>query len=200
MRAGAGSALDEAQAQSLLQAARSALAQVQRQKALDESNLALLLGRPLSGEAISTLDRNSAGAPSGLQELLKVQAPPLRADLPSTVLVRRPDIGAAEAQLRASQANVEAARRALYPRITLTASFGQASRELSSLFAGGTWVWGVAPQLLAPIFDAGRARAGVAQANAAQQASLALYEKAVQAAFKEVHDSLATRRTLSEQH
>lgn len=200
VRAGAGSALDEAQAQSLLQAARSALAQVQRQKALDESNLALLLGRPLSGEAISTLDRNSAGAPSGLQALLKVQAPPLRADLPSTVLVRRPDIGAAEAQLRASQANVEAARRALYPRITLTASFGQASRELSSLFAGGTWVWGVAPQLLAPIFDAGRARAGVAQANAAQQASLALYEKAVQAAFKEVHDALATRRTLSEQH
>lgn len=194
VKAGAGSALDEAQAQALLQSARAALAQVQRQKALDESSLSLLLGRPLPPELGSaSLDA------SGLTPLLSTSPPALRADLPSAVLARRPDISAAEAQLRAAQANVEAARRALYPRITLTASFGQASRELSSLFAGGTWVWGVAPQLLAPIFDAGRARAGVAQASAAQQTALAQYEKSVQVAFKEVHDALASRSTLMDQ-
>jgi NodT family efflux transporter outer membrane factor (OMF) lipoprotein len=119
--------------------------------------------------------------------------------LPSEVLAKRPDIAAAEAQLRAAQANVEAARRALFPRISLTASYGQASKELSSLFAGGNWVWGVAPQLLAPIFDAGRLRAGVQQAQAQQQSSLAQYEKAVQVAFKEVNDALVARTTLGDQ-
>lgn len=194
VKAGAGSALDEAQAQALLQAARAALAQVQRQKALDESSLALLLGRPLPPDLLAT----PAGT-AALASMLNAAPPVLRADLPSEVLRRRPDIGAAEAQLQAAQANVEAARRALFPRISLTASLGQASRDLSSLFAGGTWVWGVAPQLLAPIFDAGRARAGVAQASAVQQSTLAQYEKAVQVAFKEVSDALAARTTLNEQ-
>lgn len=194
VKAGAGSALDEAQAQSVLQAARAALAQVQRQMAVDESSLVLLLGRPLPAEL-----RNPGSGLTNLADSRAAAPPPLRADLPSAVLARRPDIGAAEAQLRAAQANVEAARRALYPRISLTASFGQASRDLSSLFAGGTWVWGVAPQLLAPIFDAGRARAGVDQATAAQQSALAQYEKAVQAAFKEVHDALVSRSTLVDQ-
>ncbi len=194
VKAGAGSALDEAQAQALLQASRAALAQVQRQKVLDESSLALLLGRPLPPE-FSTAPANAAA----LAPMLNTAPPALRADLPSDVLRRRPDIGAAEAQLQAAQANVEVARLALFPRISLTASFGQASRDLSSLFAGGTWVWGVAPQLIAPIFDAGRARAGVAQATAAQQSALAQYEKTVQVAFKEVSDALAARTTLNEQ-
>ena len=195
VKAGAGSALDEAQAQALLQAARAALAQVQRQTALDESSLALLLGVPLPPESSAT----QAGT-TGLAPLLTQPVPALRADLPSEVLRRRPDIGAAEAQLAAAQANVEAAQRALFPRISLTASFGQASRDLSSLFAGGTWLWGVAPQLLVPIFDAGRTRAGVEQASAAQRSAVAQYEKAVQVAFKEVSDSLAARSTLDEQH
>lgn len=194
VKAGAGSALDEAQAQALLQSARAALAQVQRQKALDESSLALLLGRPLPLEYLT-----APASAAALSPLLNAAPPALRADLPSEVLRRRPDIGAAEAQLHAAQANVEAARLALFPRISLTASFGQASRDLSSLFAGGTWVWGVAPQLLAPIFDAGRARAGVAQASAAQQSALAQFEKTVQVAFKEVSDVLAARSTLNDQ-
>lgn len=190
LQAGAASALEWVQAQSLLQSARAALAQVQRQKAADESALVLLVGRPLPPDMPSAAPL----APDAWGRL-----PPLRAELPSDVLAQRPDIGAAEAQLRAAQANVQAARRAYFPRITLTASYGQASKELSSLFSGGTWVWGVAPQLLAPIFDAGRLRAGVAQAQAAQQAALAQYDKAVQVAFKEVSDALASRATLADQ-
>ena len=190
LKAGAASALDEVQAQALLQSARAALAQVQRQRAADESSLVLLLGRPLPGDlpAARALTSNPTEA-----------VPALQADLPSEVLARRPDIAAAEAQLRAAAANVEAARRAYFPRITLTASYGQASRELSSLFSGGTWVWGVAPQLLAPIFDAGRIRAGVQQAQAAQLAAVAQYEKSIQVAFKEVSDALTARSTLAEQ-
>lgn len=190
VKAGAASALEEAQAQALLQSARAALAQVQRQHAADESSLVLLLGSPLPGD----LPTARALAPNPGQVI-----PALQADLPSEVLARRPDIAAAEAQLRAASANVEAARRAYFPRITLTASYGQASRELSSLFSGGSWVWGVAPQLLAPIFDAGRIRAGVQQAQAAQQAAVAQYEKSIQVAFKEVSDALNARRTLADQ-
>lgn len=206
LKAGAASTLDLAQADALLQSARAALAQVQRQKALDESTLLLLIGRPLpadlpmgSGQGLQGLLQEPARAPgSGDARALNGLAV-LQAGLPSEVLVQRPDIGAAEAQLRAAQANVEAARRAYFPRISLTASYGQASKELSALFAGGTWVWGVAPQLLAPIFDAGRLRAGVQQAQAAQQAALAQYEKAVQVAFKETSDALASQSLLAEQ-
>lgn len=186
VRSGAASALELVQAESLLQAARAALAQVQRQRALDESALVVLVGRPLPVDL-------PAPAPTPLGATV------LAPGLPSDVLVQRPDIAAAEAQLRASQANLEAARRALFPRISLTASYGQASKELSSLFAGGNWVWGVAPQLLAPIFDAGRLQAGVRQAQAAQQSALAQYEKSVQVAFKEVHDALVARATLDDQ-
>lgn len=204
VKAGAASQVDLAQADALVQAARAAWAQVQRQKALDESALVLLVGRPLP---------EHKGAPASLQATLTAwlgeagrgdSAPlpglrVLQAGVPSEVLARRPDIGAAEAQLRAAQANVEAARRAYFPRIALTASYGQASKELSALFAGGTWVWGVAPQLIAPIFDAGRLRAGVQQAQAVQQSALAQYDKTVQVAFKEVSDALASQALLAEQ-
>ena len=206
LQAGAASTLDLAQADALLQSARAAMAQVQRQKVLDESTLLLLIGRPLPGDL-------PPASGQGLQAILQEPVPAqgsgdarplsswavLRAGLPSEVLAQRPDIGAAEAQLRAAQANVEAARRAFFPRISLTASYGQASKELSALFAGGTWVWGIAPQLLAPIFDAGRLRAGVQQAQAAQQAALAQYDKAVQVAFKETSDALASQALLAEQ-
>lgn len=196
-QAGAASALEVAQAEALLQSARAALAQIRRQKAVDESTLVLLVGRPLPAELPSmSMDALSLGdTPPGASPA----APDLRSDLPSEVLARRPDVMAAEAQLRAAQANLSAARRALFPRITLTTSFGQASRDLSDLFSGGTWVWGVAPQLLAPIFDAGRLRAGVTQASAAQQSALAQYEKSIQVAFKEVHDALNARASLDEQ-
>jgi NodT family efflux transporter outer membrane factor (OMF) lipoprotein len=201
LQAGAATELDLVQADASLQASRAALAQVQRLRALDESTLLLLIGRPLTNDLPSNAPEASANAlQAALQAPIEADTlPVLQAGLPSEVLAQRPDIAAAEAQLRAAQANVEAARRAYFPRISLTASYGQASKELSALFAGGTWVWGVAPQLLAPIFDAGRLRAGVQQAQAAQQAALAQYEKAVQVAFKETSDALASQSLLAEQ-
>ena len=82
--------------------------------------------------------------------------PELPVGLPSEVLVRRPDVRQAEQQLIAANANIGAARAAFFPRITLTGSAGLASGHLSDLFKSGASAWSFAPQLLQPIFDAGR--------------------------------------------
>jgi len=184
---GAASELDFRQAQSLLESARVALAQAQRQRALDLNALTLLLGQ---------------SPPDGLPGAVTTAAislPELPAGTPSDVLVRRPDVRQAEQQLIAANANIGAARAAFFPRISLTAGIGSASSELSGLFKSGSWGFTVAPQLLLPIFDAGRNRAGLASATAGRDIALAQYEKAIQSAFRDVSDALAGRATLGEQ-
>ena len=184
---GATSELDFRQAQSLTEAARVALAQQQRQRALDENALVLLLGQPLPA-GFSVTGTTSAVA---LAEL--------PAGLPSELLVRRPDIRQAEQQLLAANANIGAARAAFFPRIALTAGVGTASSHLSSLFSSGSWGWTLAPQALLPIFDAGRNQANLESATAARSIAVAQYEKSIQVAFREVADALAGRATLGEQ-
>jgi multidrug efflux system outer membrane protein len=123
----------------------------------------------------------------------------LPAGLPSELLVRRPDVSAAEQQLVAAHADIGAARAAFFPRITLTGSVGSASTELSGLFRGGSLAWTVAPQALVAIFDAGRNRANLDVAKVGREIALAQYERAIQSAFREVADALAGRATLVEQ-
>jgi len=182
---GATSALDLRQAESLLEAARVALAQQTRQRALDENALVLLLGQPLPA------DLPPAAAITALPEL--------PAGLPSEVLTRRPDVRQAEQQLIAANANIGAARAAFFPRISLTTSVGSASRELSGLFESGSFAWTYTAQLLQPIFDAGRNRANLAIASTGRDIAVAQYERAIQSAFREVADALAGRATLGEQ-
>jgi NodT family efflux transporter outer membrane factor (OMF) lipoprotein len=184
---GAASELDFRQAQSLTETARVTLAQLIRQRALDLNALALLLGQPVPPDFQVTPATAS------------VTLPDLPAGTPSDVLVRRPDVRQAEQQLIAANANIGAARAAFFPRITLTAGIGTASSELSGLFKGGSWGWTAAPQLLQPIFDAGRNRAGLASANVGRDIAVAQYEKAIQSAFREVSDALAGRATFEEQ-
>ena len=119
--------------------------------------------------------------------------------LPSEVLARRPDILQAEQQLIAANADIGAARANFYPRITLTGSAGVASRHLSDLFNNGVFAWTLAPQLLVPIFDRGRNRAGLRATEAARDIAVARYEQAIQNAFREVADALAGRATLVEE-
>ena len=146
--AGVASELDFRQAESLTQAARATLAQQQRQRALDENALVLLLGQALPDEVRASLPGSRlANAPA---------MAPLPAGLPSELLTRRPDIRQAEQQLIAANANIGAARAAFFPRISLTAQAGTASNELSGLFKSGSWGFTIAPSLLLPIFDAGR--------------------------------------------
>jgi multidrug efflux system outer membrane protein len=185
---GVSSELDLRQAESLLEAARVALAQQTRQRALDENALVLLIGQPLPADLPPL-------APLGAGSSL----PELPAGLPSELLARRPDIRQAEQLLRAADANITAARAAFFPRISLTTSVGLASRELSALFSGGNLAWSFAPQLLAPLFDAGRNQANLEAASLAREVAVARYEKAIQTAFREVSDALAGRATLGEQ-
>ncbi|HEY9094448.1 MAG TPA: efflux transporter outer membrane subunit, partial [Hydrogenophaga sp.] len=173
-KSGVVSALDLRQAESLLAAARTTLAQQQRQRALDLNALTLLVGQtvpqsalPVSGDAATVLADVAAG-------------------IPSEVLLERADVKAAEQQLMAASANIGAARAAFFPRISLTASVGSASSELSGLFKSGSWGFSIAPQALLPIFDAGRNRAGLEVAKAQRDIAVAQYEKAIQTAFREV--------------
>ena len=194
---GASSELDVRQAQSLLEGARVALAQQLRQRALDENALALLLGQPVPAEALPA----PTAAPSNLARpaLAETVLPDLPAGLPSDLLNRRPDIRQAEQQLIAASANIGAARAAFFPRITLSTSIGSASTELSGLFKSGSFAWSFAPQLLVPIFDAGRNQANLDAAQVGRDIAVAQYERAVQSAFREVADALAGRATLGEQ-
>ena len=185
--AGVASELDLRQAQSLAETARVALAQQERQRLLNLNTLTLLLGEPLPADF-------RAGVTTAA-----IRLPDVPAGTPSDLLVRRPDVRQAEQQLIAANANIGAARAAFFPRITLTAGIGTASPELSGLFNGGSWGLSVAPQLLLPIFDAGRNRAGLGVASAARDIAVAQYERAIQTAFREVSDALAGRATLADQ-
>ena len=119
--------------------------------------------------------------------------------LSSDVLLRRPDVVQAEQLLLAANANIGAARAAFFPKILLTANAGSVSSELANLFKDGTFGWSLAPQLLLPIFDAGRNQANLTVAKVSRDVAVAQYEKAIQSAFREVADALAGRATLGEQ-
>jgi multidrug efflux system outer membrane protein len=187
---GATSELELRQAQSLLETARVTLAQQQRQRALDENALVLLLGQAMPSDVRERL---------ATTRLTQLRLPELPAGLPSDLLTRRPDIKQAEQQLIASNANIGAARAAFFPRISLTAGAGSASNALAGLFKDGSWGFSLAPQLLLPIFDAGRNQAGLDSAKAGRDIAIAQYEKSIQSAFREVADALAGRDTLAEQ-
>jgi multidrug efflux system outer membrane protein len=187
---GASSELDLRQAQSLLESARATQAQQQRQRALDENALVLLLGQALPADVRTRLTAD---------KLTQLRLPELPAGLPSDLLTRRPDIRQAEQQLVAANASIGAARAAFFPRISLTATAGSASNELSNLFKDGTWGFSLAPQLILPLLDAGRNKAGLASAKVGFEIAVAQYEKSIQGAFREVSDALAGRDTLQRQ-
>jgi NodT family efflux transporter outer membrane factor (OMF) lipoprotein len=187
LRYGTASEVDLRTAQTAVETARSALLQLQRQRALDRNALELLVGRPLPAD----LPAAPAWDPQALADV--------PAGLPADVLLNRPDVRQAEDQLRAAEANIGVARAAFWPRITLTGSVGVASSDLSQLFSGGGAAWSFMPQLLAPLFDAGRNRANLQLTQAQRDIAVAQYERAVQAAFRDVADALAGRATLGAQ-
>lgn len=113
--------------------------------------------------------------------------------LPAELLTRRPDILAAEHTLEAANANIGAARAAFFPSVQLTAFGGTASAELSDLFKAGSAKWSFSPSITLPIFAAGRNKANLDVAEIQKRIEIANYEKAIQTAFKEVADALATR-------
>ena len=182
---GSISKLDLTQVETLLSQALSLSAQLEQARAVQAHALAQLVGGPVD---LSSDTRRFDDA-SVLQ--------PLHAGLPSALLAQRPDLMAAEHQLRAAQANIGAARAAFFPTISLTAAYGTASAELSGLFDSGSGAWNFAPRLVLPIFDAGRIRANMDLAEVRRDVAVANYEKSVQGAFREVADALSNRRWLA---
>ena len=114
--------------------------------------------------------------------------------LPSDLLLRRPDIRAAEANLRALNARIGVAKASRFPRITLTGTFGYSSSELDRLFIQGNSLWNIAFGAFQPIFDAGRLKAGQRAAEAQFQQGMADYAKTLLTAFSEVESALLTRK------
>ena len=184
---GATSGLVVAQNRSTVETARADVAAYTAQAQRSRNALQLLVGGSVPAEWLPNARTLQAEAAQQLALL------PVPEDMPSSVLLQRPDVQAAEHQLRAMNANIGAARAALFPSITLTGSVGTGSRELDALFGSGTGTWSFMPQIRLPIFDGGRLRAGVEVAQANQRIAVAQYEKTVQTAFREVADAMADR-------
>lgn len=183
---GAVSALDVEQARTTVETARSDAARFAGLIELGRNGLALLAGAPVEA---SLLPAGFDVAVSGLA--------PLPAELPSSVLLRRPDVRQAEFVLRSANANIGAARAAFFPSITLTGSYGSASDELGGLFESGTRMWRFLPSINLPIFSGGRLSAQLDVAKVDRDIALARYERAIQAGFRDVANALALTRTLA---
>jgi NodT family efflux transporter outer membrane factor (OMF) lipoprotein len=185
---GSTSGLVLAQNRSTVETARADVAAYKAQVARDRNALQLLVGGVVDTRWLPTAQTLAAAGDAQQLALL-----PVPQDLPSSVLLQRPDVQAAEHNLRAMNANIGVARAAMFPSITLTGSVGSGSRELNGLFDDGNSTWSFMPQIKLPIFSGGRLRAGVEVAMANERIALSQYEKAVQTAFKEVADVLADR-------
>jgi multidrug efflux system outer membrane protein len=176
------------QAETTVDTARANLALYTRQLAQDRNALQLLLGAPI---------------PEGIDFSGGLDRAPLVAELqegiPSDVLVRRPDVLAAEHQLMAYNADIGTARAAFFPAISLTGSFGTASGKLSGLFRDNSQAWTFAPAVSVPIFAGGANVANLKASKVARDTAVAQYEKAIQTAFREVADGLVARGTLNDQ-
>lgn len=186
VNAGAASRLQLTSYQTLLTQAEAQIAQWELARARQVHALTLLLGQPI------TLPANTA-------HWGEAPLAPLQAGLPSDLLVHRPDIVAAEHQLRAAHAQIGAARAAFFPRIALTGLAGSASAELGGLFDNGSAKWAFSPSITLPLFTSGRLRDNLQLQEVRRDMAVAQYEKAVQMAFREVVDALAARQGLTTQ-
>ncbi|MGA2750414.1 MAG: efflux transporter outer membrane subunit [Verrucomicrobiota bacterium] len=185
-QAGAIAELDAVQAETELAASQSDLADAIRQRAETLHALALLCGQ--SATSFSLPDQPLPGPP-----------PPVPADLPASVLERRPDIAAAERTLASRNARIGVAQAAYFPAISLTGQGGFLSASADKLFTGASGVWSIGPSLSLPVFTGGRTKANVNQARAARDEAVANYRQTVLAAIKEVEDSLTQIHSRDEQ-
>ena len=161
-----------------LASAKAVLADTARQRAETLNAIALLCGRPASLFEIR-------------EDPLTTEPPVIPAGLPSSLLERRPDIASAERTLAAKNAQIGVAKAAYFPVLHLTGQAGYLSNKVDNLFSDGSRIWSFGPGLSVPLFTGGRTSAGVDQAKASYEESLADYRHTVLTAFKEVEDSLA---------
>jgi len=176
---GYSSRLEMSQAEAELHATAAAVPQLERQVALQEQSLNLLLGA------------SPGPVPRG-SDLLSLREPVTGASLPSELLRRRPDIAQAERAVAAADASLAVARDQLLPAIRLTASVGGAGSSLSRLLRSPEELWSVGGSVLAPLFDAGRLRAQAQIAGTVRDRAIYGYETVVRTAFAETDNALAS--------
>jgi len=187
LEAGSRSELDVRTSEAQVATAKAEISRLTRLRLQAENGLALLIGTALP----ATLP-----APQPLQSQAIVAE--LGAGVPSEILLRRPDVVAAEHSLKSANANIGAARAAFFPSISLTGFAGLASQTLATLFSGGL-NWNFQPAINAPIFTGGRNTANVDLAKVRKKIEIAQYEKTIQVAFREVSDALVARQYIDEQ-
>jgi len=185
-RAGDVAELDVARARTEVAATESEALALDRRRAELEHALAVLVGEVASSFTV---------APGAWSTAL----PTIPAGVPSTVLVRRPDVSAAQNSLLAAQTRVGVAKAAWFPSVALTATGGYASTDLSDLFKWSSRAWGIGALTALPLFDGGRRNAGIQSAGAEFDIALERYREQILVAFKDVEDQLAALQLLAEQ-
>lgn len=179
------------QAESELAAAEAELPTLHEQRTIQRNALAVLLGR----SPRQIVERPIAVA----RPVDAIDAPAsVPAGRPADLIVRRPDIAAAEQELAATNAEIGVARAAFLPRISFVGLLGLQSASAGDLFVGSASAWQLGGSLVGPLLDFGRAEALVEQAEARQRQALIAYRGTVQTAFREVLDALAGLRRSEE--
>jgi NodT family efflux transporter outer membrane factor (OMF) lipoprotein len=187
VRHGAVSPLDLAQQQAALSSLKAVIPALEEQERDARYVLAILLGRPPEGFDVRA------------QNLDAIAPPPVAPGLPAELLRRRPDLAEAEANLASAHANVEVARAAFLPQISLTGSGGLASAALGSLLSGRNIGWSIGSSLLQPIFDGGQLKGQFALSRAREQELAAAYQGAALNAFADVETNLGQASSLADQ-
>jgi NodT family efflux transporter outer membrane factor (OMF) lipoprotein len=183
---GLASAVDVAQAQTILETTRAQSVDVGVQRAAFEHAIAVLIGKPPSQFSIAPIP-------------LSTPPPVVPAGLPSDLLERRPDISAAERRVQEQNAQIGVAKAAYFPLVTLSGSGGFESAVAGTLFQGPSGFWMLGGQAAETLFDAGRRRGVSDQAKAAWNQSVDNYRQTVLTAFQEVEDNLAALRILQDE-
>ena len=174
------------QARSDYEFALSTVPVIEKQMAQQENALSVLLGRnpgPIARDR--TLD--------------KLVLPQVPADLPSSLLERRPDIRLSEQLMVAANARIGIAKAQFFPTISLTAILGTASSALGNLFKGASQTWSYGGTVTQPIFTGGNLISQLRVAESQQKTALLQYQKSIQTAFQEVNDSLIDQTKTREQ-
>jgi multidrug efflux system outer membrane protein len=178
-KGGVVSDLEVAQVRTEYEQAAAAIPPIERQIALTENALSILLGS------------NPHAMPRG-KSIDALVLPPVPAGVPSTLLERRPDIAAAEQALIAADARIGVARAQYFPTISLTGLFGYASDSLSDLLQNSANLWTLGGSALGPIFTGGRISGELRASEAVQRQALVGYLQTVQGAFRDVDDALVS--------
>ncbi len=183
-RRGLTSVLDVHQARRVLAQAETIVPQLEQELGIIQQQMFVLLGH-----------YPETRAPRKQPEDYYKQLAPVPPGLPSDLLWQRPDLRAAEADLKSLNELVGVAKANRLPRITLTGSYGWSSEDLSELLRRENIVWNLTAGIVQPVFDAGKLKAGQRAAEARYQQGVAAYVQTVLDAFSEVEGTLLTRES-----